>query len=163
MVTHTFSDATQTEPGNTPLRHKVLVVAGMMTAIGGTLTGVMTYMNLGIAEGFLTAWGQAFLLASAVMMPIGALMMALLTRLAAVLLPSASEGQRNLAVGLVMAVVMESLMAFTTTAQQLGIADLAAFQSAWLSAFAAALPVGLTLMVTFSLTVKPRIERFLKS
>lgn len=41
-----------TQPAKTPLIHKIAVVLGMMTLMGGTLTGVMTYMNVGYSDSF---------------------------------------------------------------------------------------------------------------
>ncbi|SHI19113.1 DUF2798 domain-containing protein [Ferrimonas marina] len=151
------------EPHKTPLYLKVLVVAAMMSLMGGTLTGVMTYVNLGYNAQFFSAWGSAFLVTALVMMPAGAIAMTGLTKLAAVALPKAGENRRNALVGLCMAVVMESLMAFTTATRNVGFADTAAFTDAWRSGFIAALPVGLMLMMIISLTIKPKLEAFLKS
>ncbi|GAA4882702.1 DUF2798 domain-containing protein [Ferrimonas pelagia] len=145
------------------LLHKFLVIVGMMSLMGATLTGVMTYINLGYTELFFPAWGSAFVTALLVMMPVGTLMMTLLTKLAQRILPNASEPARNALVGLCMAVTMESLMAMTTAANVVGFTDMSAFTQAWRSGFIAALPVGLVLMLLISLTIKPKIERFLKS
>lgn len=152
-----------TDDKRTPLYQKILVVIGMMTLMAGTLTGVMTYMNTGFNESFYLQWLQAFLTAAFVMAPVGFTTMSLLTIGIKRLLPNASETKRNLVIGLLMAVIMESLMAFTTTATTLGFADSALFFTGWLSGFLAALPVGLVLMVVVSATIKPKVERFLKS
>ena len=62
-----------------------------------------------------------------------------------------------------MAVIMESLLAFTTSANNIGFNDASAFIDGWKSAFVAALPVGLALMMLVSTTIKPKVEAFLKS
>ncbi|MCQ1058970.1 DUF2798 domain-containing protein [Photobacterium sp. DNB23_23_1] len=161
------AEATMTAPlptqTKTPLIYKILVVLGMMTLMGGTLTGVMTYMNVGFTDTFLIDWLTSFLKTVLVMMPVGMVMMTLVTKLVTKLMPNASEHKRNLVVGLNMAVIMESIMAFTTTANNIGFSDLNQFTHSWLQGFFAALPIGLTLITLISLTIKPKIERFLKS
>ncbi|WP_394243068.1 DUF2798 domain-containing protein [Vibrio astriarenae] len=147
----------------TPLYKKVLVVAGMMTLMGGTLTGVMTYMNLGYSETFFQSWVTAFLTTALVMMPIGLAMMTIVTKLFNSLLPNIDESKRNLIVGLTMAMIMESIMAFTTTVKNLGLVGNPDFGTQWAMSFITALPVALVLMVTISMTIKPKIERFLRS
>lgn len=153
----------ESEANKKPLYQKILVMMGMMTVMAGTLTGVMTYMNMGFSDSFYMQWLQAFLTAAFVMAPVGFTTMTLLTAWLKRLLPNASEAKRNLVIGLLMAVIMESLMAFTTTATTIGFADSSVFFNGWLSGFLAALPVGLVLMVVVSATIKPKIERFLKS
>ena len=147
----------------TPLYQKVLVVLCMMTLMGGTLTGVMTYMNLGYTETFFADWSSSFLLAATTVMPLGFLLMALLTKLSHALLPNTHDVKRNLLVGVSMALIMESGMAFTTAINNVGFEQQGVFYQAWLDAVLAALPVALTLMLIISTTVKPKIERFLKS
>ena len=161
------AEATMTAPfpnqKKTPLIYKILVVLGMMTLMGGTLTGVMTYMNVGYIDTFFADWFSSFLKTVLVMMPFGLLMMTLVTKLLGKLMPKASEKKRNLVVGLNMAVIMESMMAFTTTANNIGFDDMALFANSWLQGFLAALPVGLALITIISMTIKPKVERFLKS
>ena len=161
------AEATMTAPfpnqKKTPLIYKILVVLGMMTLMGGTLTGVMTYMNVGYTDTFFADWFSSFLKTVLVMMPFGLVMMTLVTKLIGKLMPQASEKKRNLVVGLNMAVIMESMMALTTTANNIGFDDIELFAQSWLQGFLAALPVGLALITLISMTIKPKIERFLKS
>jgi hypothetical protein len=96
-------------------------------------------------------------------MPIGVVMMTLVTKLVAKVLPNYGEKARNLVVGLIMAFIMESIMAFVTAANNIGFSDTSAFTSGWFNGFIAALPIGLTIMVVMSMTVKPKLERFMKS
>ena len=152
-----------TEQKKTPLLVKLLAVASMMTMMGGTLTGVMTYMNLGFTDSFFTDWLSSFLLAAVTVMPLGFTLMALLTKLAETLLPNTGEKIRNVLIGLTMACIMESGIALSTAINNIGINDLSALYSAWLQAVLGALPVALTLMVIVSLTIKPKIEALLKS
>ncbi|UPW17024.1 DUF2798 domain-containing protein [Agarivorans sp. TSD2052] len=147
----------------TPLIYKIMVVLVMMSLMGGTLTGVMTYINLGYTDTFFTDWLSSFLLAAVTVMPAGFLIMALLTKLIQSLLPDTKEQTRNLVIGISMALIMESAMAFTTTLNNVGVADMLVFIEAWWNGLLAALPVALSLMLVVSMTVKPKIENFLKS
>ncbi|WP_241148735.1 DUF2798 domain-containing protein [Photobacterium sanguinicancri] len=54
VLTTTLTDQTKT-----PVVYKVLVVFAMMTLMGGSLTGVMTYINLGYTSSFLSDWLSA--------------------------------------------------------------------------------------------------------
>lgn len=147
----------------TPLIYKILVIAAMMTIMGGTLTGVMTYMNVGYTSTFYMDWLTSFLTAVVVMMPSGFVFMMLISKAVGWLLPKQGAKTQNFVVGLVMAVVMESIMAFTTAANNIGFTDTAEFFSGWATGFAAALPIGLTLAVIMSMTIKPKLEKFMKS
>lgn len=146
----------------TPLIYKVLVVLSIMSVMGGSLTGVMTYMNVGYANTFYSDWLSSFL-GAFMLMPVGFLLMELITKLVVQWLPNTDAHARNLVVGGLMACIMESMMAFSTTVNTLGFSSSADFLTGWLFSFLAALPLGLTLMVVMSLTVKPKIERYLTS
>lgn len=145
----------------TPFIYKVLVVLTMMCLIGGSLTAVMTYMNVGYSDTFIKDWLSSFLAACTVM-PVGFIMMGLMTKLIEKLLPNTAESKRNMLIGVVMAIIMESIMSFATAVNNIGL-NHTEFFTGWLNGFLAALPLGLTLITVISLTVKPKIERFLKS
>ncbi|MGR5269194.1 DUF2798 domain-containing protein [Vibrio astriarenae] len=150
-------------PNKTPILYKVTLIAGMMTLIGGTLTGAMTYMNLGYSSTFFSEWGSAFITTALVMMPIGFALMTAMTTLANRYLAGVSENKRNLLVGITMAVIMESIMAFTTTVNNMGWVGNTDFTAQWGQSLLTALPIGLVLMMTISMTIKPKIEHFLRS
>ncbi|MFA0000846.1 DUF2798 domain-containing protein [Vibrio lentus] len=151
------------EQKGTPVLYKVLVMMSLMLTVGGSLTAVMTYMNVGFGEAFIGNWFSSLALAVVIMMPIGAVMMTLVTKLVAKVLPNYGEKSRNLVVGLIMAFIMESIMAFVTAANNIGFSDTSALTSGWFNGLIAALPIGLTIMVVMSMTVKPKLERFMKS
>ena len=146
----------------TPLLYKVLLILVLMTVIGGLLTGVMTYMNVGYSDTFFIDWSRALLAAYAIM-PIGFLLMGLVTKFINHKLPNTKAYKRNLITGVLMACIMESMLAFSTASKTIGFANQTAFLNGWLEGFLVALPVGLTLMVIVSMTIKPKIEAFLKS
>lgn len=150
------------EERRTPLLYKILVVLAMMTVLGGILTGVMTYMNLGYSDNFFNAWSKS-LLAAYTVMPIGFLLMGLMTKFIKHILPRTTEHKRNLLIGVLMACIMEAILAFSTASKTIGFTDQTAFLNGWLQGFLAALPVGLILVLTISMTIKPKLVKFLKS
>ena len=74
------------EPKKTPLIYKILVMVSIITLIGGTLTGIMTYVNVGVTEHFYADWFTSFISAVLVMAPVGFVMMTLIHTLVAKLL-----------------------------------------------------------------------------
>jgi uncharacterized membrane protein len=163
MNTTSLASEPKSQTKKTPLILKILVVLGMMTLMGGTLTGVMTYLNLGFTDTFFKAWISSFLTATVTVIPMGFAIMALLTKGAEKLLPTMATKARDALVGIVMALIMESGMAFTTAVNNVGLKDKAVFFSAWLDGLLGALPVALVLMAIVSMTIKPKVEKFLKS
>lgn len=163
MNTQTLMSEPEMTESSTPIALKILVVLGMMTLMGGTLTGVMTYLTVGYSATFFTDWLTSFLTAAVTIMPLGFAFMVLLTKGAEKLLPHVSEKARNLVVGVSMALIMESGMAFSTALNTIGFQNQDAFLSAWFNGLIGALPVALVLMTVVSLTIKPKVERFLKS
>jgi len=148
--------------GRSPLVYKVLVVMAMISVMGGSLTGLMTCINVGYSSGFFSDWATSFL-GALVLMPAGFLLMGLITKLVGRWMPESTEVTQNLVTGALMACCMESAMAFATAANTIGFSSHDDFLAGWREGFLGALPLGLALMVTVSLTIKPKIEKFLKS
>lgn len=146
---------------STPFIYKVFVVMAMMILIGGSLTGVMTYMNVGYSDSFSHDWLSSFL-AAATVMPLGFIMMGVISKFIEKLMPTRTEKIRNLLIGVVMACIMEAIMSLATAVNNIGFASHSDLFTAWLSGFLAALPLGLTIIITISMTIKPAIVRFLK-
>ncbi|QIZ76396.1 DUF2798 domain-containing protein [Ferrimonas lipolytica] len=163
MTVSTLAVTNSTEQTKTPVFQKVLVVMALVIVIGGTLTGVMTYSNIGYTDSFYQSWLSAFVTTALVMMPTGVLMNLLLSKLATYFIPSASSNARNAVVGISMALIMESIMSFTTAIKNIGFTDAGMFMRGWLDGLLFALPLGLTLMLIMSMTVKPKVEAFLRS
>ncbi|MCQ8889701.1 DUF2798 domain-containing protein [Pseudoalteromonas carrageenovora] len=163
MSTSVSVNPEMVEPNKTPVIYKILVMVSIIALIGGTLTGIMTYVNVGVTEQFYADWFTSFISAVLVMAPIGFVMMTLMHKLVNKLLPSSSKLKRNLVISVFMALTMESLMAFVTATNNIGYADMRLFLNGWAEGLLAALPIGLTIMLIMSVTVKPKLERFLKS
>lgn len=66
-------------------------------------------------------------------------------------------------VGVAMALIMESGMAFTRAYNTIGLDNQSEFLTAWMGGVLGALPVAFVLMITVSITIKPRGEKFIKS
>ena len=163
MNTPALVNSALVEPKKTPIIYKIMVMVSIIVFVGGSLTGIMTYTNVGITEHLYMDWFTSFLSAVLVMAPVGLAMTALMNALVAKLLPKASELKRNLVISVFMALTMESLMAFVTATNNIGYADMRLFLNGWAEGLLAALPIGLTIMLIMSVTVKPKLERFLKS
>lgn len=163
MNTPALVNSALVEPKKTPVIYKIMVMVSIIVFVGGSLTSIMTYTNVGITEHLYMDWFTSFLSAVLLMAPVGLAMTALMNTLVAKLLPKASELKRNLVISVFMALTMESLMAFVTATNNIGFANMRLFYTAWVEGLLATLPIGLTLMLVMSVTVKPKLERFLKS
>lgn len=146
-----------------PLYQKLMVMATVMTTIGGTLTGIMTYINVGNTDTFLATWFSSFLIAVLVMMPIGLISMTLIGKLIQKVMPKAKKIIQQLITGLSMALIMESVLAGTTAANTVGLESKAAFVDAWGQGFMAALPIGIIIALVMSLFLKPKLDAFMAS
>ncbi|RBP53584.1 DUF2798 domain-containing protein [Arenicella xantha] len=146
-----------------PLYQKILVIAGMMSLVGGTLTGIMTYVNVGVRESFWSDWLSSFAIAVPIMAPAGLLFMTLTGKFLLQVMPNGHKTLHQIITGLLMAFFMESILAVSTTANLLGFTDIVAFVSAWQQAFSAGLPFGLCMALLMSLALKPKLDRFMAS
>ncbi len=150
-----------TSPEKTPLYQKIAVLASLMLIVGGTLTGIMTYMNTGFSENFIPYWLSSFTITALFVIPASFGLMSLISKWVESLLPHYKTHHRQLITGVTMALIMESIMAVSTTANIVGFSDSDAFAAAWLHSFAAALPFGLCMALIMSLYLKPKLAQFL--
>jgi hypothetical protein len=152
-----------TEPTKRPLYIKVLIIASIVLFVGGTLTGIMTYKNVGLTENFMTQWLSSFVIAVVVMMPTGWFFMTLIGKIVQFFMSNSKLKYQQLVTGLSMALIMEPVMAISTTANTIGFSDTTVFISAWSQALITALPFGLFMSVMMTLFLKPRIDKFMAS
>ena len=152
-----------TETKTTPIIYKVIVVLGMVSLMGGTITATMTYLNNGFNDEFFRNWISNFVTALSSVIPTGLAIMVMLTKAANKWLIHIPKKARDMLVGVTMALIMESGMALTSTYNHIGFTDSALFAQTWFSNVLGALPVALALMITISLTIKPKVEAFVKS
>ena len=62
-----------------------------------------------------------------------------------------------------MAIIMEAIMALSTTYSNIGIGDMQRFGNAFLASYLMVLPVALVLSPLMTLLVKPKLDAFLAS
>lgn len=152
-----------TDSTKRPLYQKILVIVGIVSLVGGALTGIMTYVSVGFTESFRSDWISSFVIAALVMAPVGLLFMTLTSKLLKRVMPNGNKTLHQLITGFFMAFFMESVLAASTTANILGFADTSTFVTVWKQAFIAALPFGLFMALMMSLVLKPRLEKFMAS
>ena len=58
---------------------KIFVMIGMMSLIGGTFIAIMTYANIGFSDKFFSTWYSSLFFTILVMMPLGAVIMFMLS------------------------------------------------------------------------------------
>lgn len=163
MTEQNFNSENNHRSSKRPLVQKILVVVAMMTTIGGTLTGIMTFANVGLTATFVHDWLSSFGFAIVVMMPSGFALMMVINKLADALFPTATKTQRNIIVGISMAFVMESIMSAVTAANNIGFTDISIFINAWFKGFVVALPLGMIMSIVMAFSLKPKLERFMAS
>jgi hypothetical protein len=139
---------------------KIGVIAGLVIIIGGFLTLLMTWKNLGFSDGFMGAWLSSFALCVLCIAPIGGVIALVINRLVNLLFPRLSSVKRNIVFGLLMAALMESIMAVVTTVNLHGFMMLKEFVGFWVATFVSALPAGLVISVLMSLVIKPKLAAF---
>lgn len=139
---------------------KIGIIASIVIVFGGFLTFLMTWRNIGFSDGFMGAWLSSFALCILCIAPIGGVIAFLVHRVVNSVLPNVSALQQNLVFGLIMAVIMESIMALVTTINLHGLVVLKAFFELWLATFVSALPAGLVISILMSLVIKPKLAAF---
>lgn len=139
---------------------KIGVIFGLVVTFGGFLTLLMTWKNIGFTDGFIGAWLSSFALCVLCIAPIGGVIAFIINRLVNLIFPSLSSVKKNIVFGLVMAVMMESIMAVVTTINLHGFMLIKEFVDFWLATFVSALPAGLAISVLMSLVIKPKLADF---
>lgn len=139
---------------------KILIIFSIVAVIGGTLTFVMTWNNIGFGDGFLYAWLSSFALCVVCIAPIGGVIAMLINKILRALLPDISAVQMNVIFGLCMAVIMESIMAVVTTMNINDFSDWHHFFYMWMVSLLTALPIGIFFSIILSLVIKPKLEIF---
>ncbi|HCT72799.1 MULTISPECIES: DUF2798 domain-containing protein [Psychrobacter] len=139
---------------------KILIIFSIVAVIGGTLTFVMTWNNIGFGDGFLHAWLSSFALCVVCIAPIGGVIAMLINKILRALLPDISAVQMNVIFGLCMAVIMESIMAVVTTMNINDFSDWHHFFYMWMASLLTALPIGIFFSIILSLVIKPKLEIF---
>lgn len=139
---------------------KIAIIASLVIVMGGSLTFLMTWRNLGFSDGFIGAWLSSFALCIVCIAPIGGIISFLVHRLVNAMWPNLSKLANSVVFGLIMATIMECIMAVVTTINLHGLLGLRELAQFWAATFAAALPAGIVFSVIISVIVKPRLMAF---
>jgi hypothetical protein len=139
----------------------LLVMLPIMLTLIGTITAIMTYVNLTAEQNFASAWATAFTFAFVVMLPAGGLIFAAMNKLVNRVFSTLPQVQKKLLQGVLMAVVMESIMAIVTTVTNHEQLAFQQFFGVFINSFLYALPVGLTFACLMTFVLHPKLERFL--
>ncbi|WP_121626583.1 DUF2798 domain-containing protein [Poseidonibacter antarcticus] len=140
---------------------KIFVMIGMMSLIGGTFIAIMTYANIGFSNKFFFTWYSSLFFAILVMMPLGAIIMIISNKIVKISIPNQKEILQNIAIGILMALSMEAIMAVVTTINIHGYSDFNLFSSFWLKSYLLALPFALVMSPMMTILVKPKLDAYL--
>lgn len=140
---------------------KIAVIAAIVLIMTALLTSVMTWANHRNESSFLIAWLPSWGFSLLVMVPFGYLAMLVVSRFVASIASMLSEFQQNLLTGMLMAVVMESIMAMAVAIRLTGFSS--ALPQYWVTSLLAGLPIALIFSVFMTITLKPWLERYLAS
>lgn len=147
----------------TKFLQKALAIATLIVFFVGALTCAMTYKNLGYTSTFYSSWATSFAWSVLVTAPAGSIISTLMHLYINKVFSKLGETPKNVIFGVHMAVVMEGIMACVTAGNNVGFKSIPGFLGGWLEAFAVALPLGLVISIALTMTIKPRLVRFLES
>lgn len=142
---------------------KMLFLLPIAMVLVGLLTAIMTAISILPEQAFIPTWFNAFVFAFLVMLPLGGGIFYCVDKLVKGIFPSLSAVQSNLLHGLLMAVLMESILAIITTFNSQGFPSFIVFLKQASLSLLAALPVGITMACVMSLVVKPKLEQHLSA
>lgn len=140
---------------------KIAVIATMVLIMTGIFTSVMTAWSRPVGTDFLTAWLPAWGIAICIMAPTGFIIYTLISLMLSRIAPSLTYHKKNIVIGILMAVVMESIMGTIVAVQLVGFST--DFLAILGSNLIAALPFAIVVGVIMNLLIKPRLDRFMAS
>lgn len=143
------------------LLRNIGVVAVVFTLIGGPISGITTYANLGLSDTFLADWRSSFLKSVLVMLPASFVLMAIVDRYVKRLFLRLPQARQNIINGIIFGTLMQCVVTAVTTANNVGFSASGSFLSAWLMGFASALPLGILISIAMTTTIKPRLEAYM--
>lgn len=126
-------------------------------AVSLTITALVTWLNIGWRDDFVSHWLHAAGLAVAVMLPLGGLIMALVSRTVDSAFAGRPPWVRRLIASLGMGLAMEAIASGIATAVNVGLG--ANTPAVWLHAYLRALPLGLCIGVFMGFVMRPWIQQ----
>ncbi|MEX1167459.1 MAG: DUF2798 domain-containing protein [Hydrogenophaga sp.] len=144
-------------PTASPRWRRLLPLFTLLPTISLILSGVITWINLGWVDGFVTRWLLAFLTALPVL-PVGLIGMLALDRALRPRMLFLPHVGASLILALLNALIMGTLMASAVTFSNHGLGH--NFASQWATAFQRSFPVSLVISLLMSFVIKPRLARW---
>ena len=141
--------------------NKLLVPLTIMLSLIGTITAVMTYANLSATQLFIETWLTAFVFAFVVMLPIGMVLMSAMNKVVNRFFSHLSVVAQRLIQGIMIAVIMESILALVTTAVNHDYQNLWHFVNLASTSFIYAIPIGLSFACLMTFVLQPKLQRYL--
>ncbi len=133
----------------------------IMLFMVGTITAIMTLVNLSPAQPFINTWVNSFIFALVVLLPVGGVLFIGMNKLINQYCLAWSSLQKNLFQGISMAIIMESIIAVVLTVKNGSYESSAQFSQLFFNSLLFALPVGLTLSLVMTLFIKPKLEGYI--
>jgi len=143
------------------LLKNIMVVVIVFTLIGGPISGITTYANLGYTSTFFSDWRTSFIKSVLVMLPAAFILMKIVDRYVKRLFLSFSQTQQNIINGVIFGTLMQCVVTGATTANNIGFGSLGLFLISWAQGFASALPLGIIISIAMTTTIKPRLEAYM--
>lgn len=140
---------------------KIAIVLAVFTLIGGPLSGVATWANVGLNDSFLSNWWWSFVKSLVVMLPAAWLIMFVVDGFSERYLSAWKGLKRKLISGIIFGFMMQGVVTAVTTASNVGFNPLSDYLSAWAVGFATALPIGVTISIVMTIWIRPRLERIM--
>ena len=128
----------------------------MLSSVALVLSAIMTWANVGFGEEFLSRWGRSFV-SSLVVLPMVLVCIGALEKLVDAIFPSMHRIGRMLAVSLLTACAIESVLALAATAINNPWDH--TFGHFWWVAFSRSLPVGIVIGLFMGFYMKPKMDR----
>lgn len=139
---------------------RMIPVLVIMPTIALILSGLITWINVGLTPDFGLRWLKAFGMALPVL-PIGLITMGLLQRLTQPIVSKVPDWVTKTLLALGTAMAMETLMASAVTFSTHGFAN--GFAAQWRLAFVGSLPAGILIGLTMAFVIRPRLARWMGS
>ncbi len=130
--------------------------AAVWLLIGASLSGLMTWLNLGWVDGFFWRWLTGFV-SALTLLALGFVLIGRYDKLVQRHLQHAPRLLRTLVLAALMALTMECFMSLVVTWRNLGWGG--GFAAAWLSTFWRSLPAGLAIGLLMGFVVRPWLQR----
>lgn len=138
------------------LLRKILPDLILLPSIALVLSAIMAWANVGFGDEFMVRWGRGFLI-SLVLLPVILACLGVVERGVVAVAGPLPAVARKIAVAVVAAIFIESILALAVTL--LTSTGEASFAAQWWAAFSRSYPAGLAISAFFVFYMKPKLAR----